>query len=132
MNIQEKALAYHNAGCNCAQSVLCACESYTGMDEKIARSISAAFGSGMRCGEVCGAVSGALMAIGAACNYDENGGPTGAVAGLSRKVTGPFKEKYEYIRCSDLLRAAKQKRCDEFIGYCAALAEQVILEQKNQ
>ena len=132
MNIQEKALAYHASGCNCAQSVLCACEAYTGMDEKIAQGISAAFGAGMRCGEVCGAVTGALMAIGAACSYDENGGPTGAVAGLSRELTGSFKEKYEYIRCSDLLRAAKQKRCSEFIAFCAARAEEIMLEQKNK
>lgn len=129
MNIQEKALAYYASGCNCAQSVLCACKEYTGVDEKTAQAISAAFGAGMGCGEVCGALTGALMVIGAACN-DENGASSGTVAGLRRQLTGAFKEEYEYIRCSDLLRAAKQKRCGTFIAFCAAKAEEVILEQK--
>ena len=73
----------------------------------------------MRCGEVCGAVSGALMAIGMACPTPDSGA-----------ITRTFKDKYGYIRCSDLLRDAKQKRCDEFIGYCAELAEKAIQEQQ--
>ena len=53
------------------------------------------------------------------------------MAKLTRQFTDAFKEKYTYIRCSDLLRDAKQKRCDEFIGYCAQLAEQIILEHRG-
>lgn len=132
MNISEKAVANHAAGCNCAQSVLCACEEYTGLDERIAKSVSAGFGAGARCGEMCGAVSGAIMVVGAACGKDGNGKPSGEVSKLTRQVTAAFKEKYGYIRCSDLLRDAKQKRCDEFIAYCAQLAEEAVQAQNGE
>lgn len=119
MSVAEKAVALHET-CNCAQSVLCALGAYTELDEEAAKRIAKCFGQGMRCGEVCGAVTGALMAIGAAC---PNPDPSA--------ITRTFKEKYGYIRCSDLLRDAKQKRCDEFIGYCAELAENAIREQRG-
>lgn len=131
MDIAEKARANHAGDNNCAQSVLCALCEYTDLDEKTAKSIGCGFGAGMRCGEVCGAVSGAIMALGAACGADGNGKPNGEMAKLTRQFTDTFKEKYTYIRCSDLLRDAKQKRCDEFIGYCAQLAEQMILEHRG-
>lgn len=118
MSVSEKAVALH-ATCNCAQSVLCALSDYTKLDDETAKRIAKCFGQGMRCGEVCGAVSGALMAIGMACPTPDSGA-----------ITRTFKEKYGYIRCSDLLRDAKQKRCDEFIGYCAELAEKAIQEQQ--
>ncbi len=118
MSVSEKAVALH-ATCNCAQSVLCALGEYTGLDEETAKRVAKCFGQGMRCGEVCGAITGSLMAIGLAC--------PGADANA---ITRTFKEKYEFVRCSDLLRAAQQKRCSEFIGYCAELAEQYI--QENQ
>lgn len=131
MSISEKAQENHASGCNCAQSVLCACKVYTGLDDDIAKAISAGFGGGARCGEICGAVSGAIMALSAACGKDGNGKPSGEVSVLTRQLTAAFKEKYGYIRCSDLLRDAKQKRCDEFIGYCAELAEDVIRKQNG-
>ncbi len=119
MSISEKAVALH-ATCNCAQSVLCALEDYTGLDETTAKRIASCFGSGMRCGEVCGAVSGSLMALGLACpGADPNA------------ITRAFKEQYGFVRCSDLLRAAKEKRCDEFIGFCAELTEQTIRENRG-
>jgi len=118
MSVSEKAVALH-ATCNCAQSVLCALGDYTGLDEDTAKRLASCFGSGMRCGEVCGAVTGSLMALGLAC--------PGADPGA---ITRAFKEKYEFVRCSDLIRAAKQKRCDEFIGYCAELTENVIRERQ--
>lgn len=119
MDISEKAQALHHAGCNCAQSVLCALGDYTGLDEETAKRIASCFGSGMRCGEVCGTITGSLMAIGLTCpGADPN------------VITRAFKEKYEFVRCSDLLRAAKQKRCNEFVGFCAELAESIIKEQQ--
>lgn len=125
MSISEKAVEYHCNNCNCAQSVLCACSAYTGLDDETAKRIAAGFGGGVRCGEICGAISGAVMAIGAA-SEDGNGKPAGEVAALTKQMTAAFKEKYGYVRCFDLLRDAKQKRCDEFIGYCAEQAEQII------
>ena len=51
-NIKEKALEYHAAGFNCAQSVLAACKEYTGLDDSAALAISAGFGGGLRSGEI--------------------------------------------------------------------------------
>lgn len=129
MTISEKAQEKHACGCNCAQSVLCACGEYTGLDETVARHIAAGFGAGMRCGEMCGAVSGAIMALGAAS--DGNGKPAGEVSAQVKKLTAAFREKYGYLRCSDLLRDAKQQRCNEFIGVCAGLAEELLKENKG-
>ena len=132
MNKIDKCKAardYHTHGCNCAQSVLCACGEYTGLDETVARHIAAGFGAGMRCGEMCGAVSGAIMALGAAS--DGNGKPAGEVSAQVKKLTAAFREKYGYLRCSDLLRDAKQQRCNEFIGVCAGLAEELLKENKG-
>ena len=54
MSIQESAIAYHNSGCNCAQSVLAALQEETGLDENTAKRVAAGFGGGVRCGEICG------------------------------------------------------------------------------
>ena len=52
MSIQESAIAYHNGGCNCAQSVLAALQEETGLDENTAKRVAAGFGGGVRCGEI--------------------------------------------------------------------------------
>ncbi len=59
MSIQESAIAYHNSGCNCAQSVLAALQEETGLDENTAKRVAAGFGGGVRCGEICGSITGA-------------------------------------------------------------------------
>ena len=41
MTVKERAVEYHDRGCNCAQSVLCALSDYTGLDEQTAKCISA-------------------------------------------------------------------------------------------
>lgn len=41
MSIQESAIAYHNNGCNCAQSVLAALQEETGLDENTAKRVAA-------------------------------------------------------------------------------------------
>ena len=54
MSIQESAIAYHDNGFNCAQSVLAALQEETGLDESTAKRVAAGFGGGVRCGEICG------------------------------------------------------------------------------
>ncbi len=62
---QEKALAAHAAGLNCAQSVVTAYSGTLNFDEGLAESMSCGFGGGMgRLQETCGAVTGAFMVIG--------------------------------------------------------------------
>ena len=69
MSVRDDALRLHSSGYNCAQSVLAALGSYTGLDEKTALAVSGGFGGGVRCGEICGAASGAVMALGLAFPY---------------------------------------------------------------
>ena len=70
MEIREEATKLHESGFNCAQSVLCACGKYTGLDDKTALALSAGFGGGARCGEICGALSGAIMVLGLTNPYN--------------------------------------------------------------
>ena len=43
MSIQESAIAYHDNGFNCAQSVLAALQEETGLDESTAKRVAAGF-----------------------------------------------------------------------------------------
>lgn len=131
MNIGEVAAAYHSKGFNCAQSVLCACGKYTGLDEKTALAVSGGFGGGLRCGEVCGAISGAVMAAGLCFPYSdsENLEAKETIAALARELTGAFREKYGAVRCEEI--KVDTARCNEFIACMAALAEQVIQNRQK-
>lgn len=64
MSYAERAVALHQAGSNCAQSVLGSCCKQFHLDAETAYRLGAFFGGGMRMGETCGAVTGALMALG--------------------------------------------------------------------
>ena len=130
MSVKEKAIAYHAKGFNCAQSVLCACGAYTGLDERTALAVSGGFGGGLRCGEICGAVSGAVMVAGLCFPYADSGDAQAKerIAALARELTGGFREKYGALRCEEV--KIDITHCNEYIGYMAELSEQII--QKNQ
>lgn len=60
----EKAVAAHATGLNCAQSVITTYAGQMNYDANLAESITAGFGSGMgRLQETCGAVTGAFMVL---------------------------------------------------------------------
>ena len=46
MTAREKAESLHRQGYNCAQSVLCSCREYGGMDESTALSVAASLAGG--------------------------------------------------------------------------------------
>ncbi len=126
MGVNETATKLHESGFNCAQSVLCACGKYTGLDEKTALAISGGLGGGVRCGEICGAITGAVMAVGMAYPYTD-GSDADARALIARKTaetTTAFREKYGCVRCFEL----KEKRmsCAELIEFGAETAEKII------
>lgn len=126
MGVKETATKLHESGFNCAQSVLCACGKYTGLDEKTALAISGGLGGGVRCGEICGAITGAVMAVGMAYPYTD-GSDADARALIARKTaetTNAFREKYGCVRCFEL----KEKRmsCAELIEFGAETAEKII------
>ncbi len=131
MAIGEKAVAYHSCGFNCAQAVLCACSSYTGLDEKMSLAIAGGFGGGLRCGEICGAVSGAVMAAGFCCPYvDASDLKTKeSIAALARELTGAFRSEFGALRCEEI--KIDTAHCNEYIAYMAETAEKVILDYRN-
>lgn len=59
---QQNAETAHNAGLNCAQSVLKQFVDPNKLEEML--KISSGFGGGMKIGSVCGALSGGIMALG--------------------------------------------------------------------
>ena len=130
MGIKEEATRLHQSGYNCAQSVLCACRKYTGLDDKTALALSAGFGGGVRCGEICGAVSGAVMAIGLAYPFYDaaDAEAKNKIAALTKQCTGQFSNEFGCIRCLDLKRSGHG--CGELIEYAADMAENIIQSNK--
>ena len=123
--IAKKAAEYHDSSLNCAQSVLCALSDEIQLDEETAKLIAAGFGGGFRTGKVCGAISGAVMAVGLALGKDDpRCGKAGSkVAAATKNIVNAFSEKYGSADCVQLIRSAGgQRRCGEFIAYCAELA----------
>lgn len=132
MDIKEKALEIHDAGFNCAQSVLCACGEHTGLDDKTALALGAPFGGGMRCGEICGALTGAVLALGAAFPFTDADDAKAKVkiAALTKQSAAMFKDNFGCLRCLELKAAGKP--CKELIAYGAELAEQMIIGNRGE
>lgn len=129
MTVKERAVEYHNHGCNCAQSVLCALSDYTGLDEQAAKCISAGFGGGARCGELCGAITGGIMALGLAEGAG-GGAPSAAVAQLTTELTKAFRAEHGCVRCQDLtIKYGGKTHCPKMIEAAAGIAEKIIQEK---
>ncbi len=131
MSVQEDSLRLHDCGFNCAQSVLAALGSYTGLEEKTALAVSGGFGGGVRCGEICGAASGAVMALGLAFPYNdgEDAEAKARIARLTIAFVRDFARQFGCVRCQDLKRGGVP--CGELIAWAAARAEELIRENKN-
>ena len=128
MGAKEKATALHEQGFNCAQSVLGALGSYTGLDEQAALSIAGGFGGGVSCGEICGAVSGAVMAMGMAHPCSDPASRQ-LVRRQAAEFARTFRGNFGCIRCVDLKRNGQP--CPVLIEYAAELAEKTLSEQKD-
>jgi C_GCAxxG_C_C family probable redox protein len=130
LSVQEESICLHDCGFNCAQSVLAALGSYTGLDEKTALSVSGGFGGGVRCGEICGAASGAVMALGLAFPYadGEDADAKARIAKLTVAMNRDFIKQFGCIRCQDLKRNGIP--CDELIAWAARHAEEIIKDNQ--
>jgi C_GCAxxG_C_C family probable redox protein len=126
MGAKEKALALHDQGFNCAQSVVAALGEYTGLDEKTALAVSGGFGGGVRCGEICGACSGAVMALGLVHPHTsgEDAESRARIGRLAGAFTRQFAADQGCLRCVDLKRAGRP--CDDLIAYAAEAAETIL------
>ena len=129
VGLKDDALALHDKGFNCAQSVLGACGKYSGLDHLTAMNIAGSLGGGVRCGEICGAVIGGSIVLSCAFPFNDAARPEdkARIAVLTKRFTDAFKEKYGCIRCVDLKR--KGVNCSEIIAFCAELAEEMIINK---
>lgn len=105
MSIQESAIAYHNGGCNCAQSVLAALQEETG-------------------GEICGSITGAVMAFGLAADQ-------ATATAMTKQMTQSFRAEFGCLRCQELVAKNGGKgHCAHMIAWGAQRAEEILAENK--
>ena len=143
MNRMETAMAYHDKGFNCCQSVLAAFADRFDIPEDAALRIGAAFGSGTGTGELCGAITGALMALDLIAVKDLSD-PVAAkkkAVARSRELQKRFGEQFGALRCRDLLRNEKEEpsdavralgvtqHCAVMIASAVELTEQLLAEE---
>lgn len=144
MTKAELAANYFEEGYNCAQSVLLAFCSETGLSQKEAAKLASSFGGGIgKLREVCGAISGMLMALGIVDGYDAPDQPERKAAqyALVQRLAGQFKEKNGTIICRELLSNVahddstavpqartqqyyQQRPCKKFVMDAAEILEQ--------
>ncbi len=134
MKVEDKAVALHKKGYNCAQSVLCAFEDKVDLEEKDLFRISEAFGFGMGSQEVCGAVSGACFLAGLV-NSDgdiENPKTKKQTYGIAKAMIDDFKEMNKSINCYELIGGGSGQRlrsCDGCIQDACAIAEKHLFKK---
>lgn len=146
---EEKAIKLFKEGFNCAQSVFLAFDDVMGLDRSTALKLSSSFGGGMaRMREVCGAVSGMFMVLGVLYGYDS---PTDMEAkkahyAFLRDAADKFKAENGSIICRDILGDPehggdpeprtdsyyKKRPCAEYVGMCAKIVEDIILEKGTE
>jgi len=142
--IQDKALALHASGSNCAQSVLCAFSDHIGFDFAQAHRFTTCMGAGLgRRQLLCGAVSGGALAIGAALGNDSGADPATKERcyGIVNEYVATLEAEFGSSDCRTLLgidigtetgRAEVKARglgdsvCNKVIARSVELAEQAI------
>lgn len=130
MSVMEDAEKLHKAGFNCAQSVLCACRDYTGLDDTLALTLGGGFGGGVRCGEICGAVSGGVMALGMTNPFTDAADKDSKkrIEELSKEYALSFQKEFGHLRCAEL--KGGRYPCSLLIQYAATEAEKMIKREQ--
>ena len=115
----SKAVEYHKAGYNCAESIIKAFNDERHTDIPV--SLASPFGGGMGVGANCGAITGMVIALGAVTGRTDATEPNKAKE-YARILMQIIKEKYGTYDCREL----KQKgvSCDEIIAYTFALLQE--------
>ena len=122
----EKAVMAHQSGCNCSQAVAATfCEKYGIAREDVMR-MAAAFGGGMRRGEVCGAVTGALMVLGMKHGARDSGDKARKAEADAKtaEFMKTFQERHGSYLCRELIKAAGRKVCPEVIAGAADILDE--------
>lgn len=138
----EQAKDRFSKGFNCSQVVFSAFASELGLDEDKALSIASGFGGGLGKAEVCGVVTGAIMAIGLKVGHCdiEDMEKKEQVKEMTALFMERFDERFEYIRCKELLGFDKTKpeeleqileqdllikKCPVFVEVAISLVEEI-------
>lgn len=145
MNRMETAIAYHDKGYNCCQSVLAAFADRLGIPEETALRVAAGFGSGAGTGELCGAITGGVMALDLIAGGDVTGDPKGSkrlAVSRAKALQQRFSEQFGALRCAELLRNEKEEpsdavralgvtnHCAVMIASAAELVEKLLKEEE--
>ena len=98
--------SYAEEGFLCSEAVLMALSECLGVSSEIIPRIATGFGAGMgRNGEVCGALSGGVMGLGLRFGRsmaEEEG--ERRPYWFSEELAARFRERFDHVRCEDLLR----------------------------
>jgi C_GCAxxG_C_C family probable redox protein len=109
MNRVEKAIARHNSGFGCAQSVVSVFSEDFGIDEVTAQKIALGLGGGVcRQGEMCGALTGATIVLGMKYGVSNMDGEANKIVKekvytLGQELIRRYRERTGAIRCNDIL-----------------------------
>lgn len=124
---QEKALALRADGCNCCQAVIAAMGERYGLSREDCMRVGAAFGGGMRRGEVCGAVSGALMVLGlrhgASAPDEQNKKKEADAKTIDYMKT--FEQRFGSYLCRELIKANGKKICEQAVAGAVGVLEEM-------
>lgn len=136
----EKAVTLFKAGYSCSQAVLLAFSEHYGIDDTVAKQISAGFGGGMgKLKETCGAVTGGFMVLGLAYGHTgplEKDKKLGCYK-MVRILNDKFTQKNNSAICRDLLKkrgttshpeqGLHQKiTCSDFVADSTAMVYQIL------
>ncbi|QNL45523.1 C_GCAxxG_C_C family protein [Oscillibacter hominis] len=132
-NRAELALAYHQRGYNCAQSVLASFGDKTGLSEREALAVASGFGKGIGSGEeLCGAFGGAVMVLGL-MEYHPGQDPSEEKKRMYQQtceLKERFRRRFGMLRCNELLAAGKGpgRPCGALIEAAVVITEEYIME----
>lgn len=128
----DRAIACHNKGYNCAQSVAFAFLDKVDIDPEILFKVTEGLGLGMGGMEgTCGAVTAACVIAGAKNSTVEMGGPgsKGATYKISKEIVRRFKEESGSVICKELKgveTGTPAKACPDCVKDAARILEEVV------
>lgn len=102
---KKQAIAYHDRGFNCAQSVACVFTEKTGLDEETLFKVTEGLGLGMGCKDgTCGAISAAAVLSGLTCSTGHTNHPDSKTISYEKSSSciHAFEERNRSIVCREL------------------------------
>lgn len=128
----DRAIACHNKGYNCAQSVAFAFLDKVDINPETLFKVTEGLGLGMGGMEgTCGAVTAACVIAGAKNSTVEMGGPgsKGATYKISKEIVRRFKEESGSVICKELKgveTGTPAKACPDCVKDAARILEEVV------